>query len=60
MAHRVAPQAAEDLDKIWLHVAQDSGSIDVANRLVESSERPRRLAEFPRRRVRIVSKMKKF
>jgi toxin ParE1/3/4 len=36
MAHRVAPQAVDDLDKIWYYVARESGSIEVADRLVDS------------------------
>lgn len=36
MAHRVAPQAAKDLDDIWYYVATESGSIEIANRLVDS------------------------
>jgi len=36
MAHRVAARAADDLDDIWHYVVNESGSIDVANRLVDS------------------------
>ena len=36
MAHRVAPRAEADLDDIWLYVAKESGSMDVATRLVDS------------------------
>jgi toxin ParE1/3/4 len=36
MAHRLAPHAAEDLDSIWYHVAKESGSAEVANRLIDS------------------------
>lgn len=36
MAHRVAPLAEVDLDDIWLRVAKESGSMDVATRLVDS------------------------
>ena len=36
MAHRVAPQAASDLDDIWYYVAKESGSVEVANRLIDS------------------------
>ncbi len=39
MAHRLAPQAVEDLDSIWFYVATESGSIDAANRLVDSLAR---------------------
>ncbi len=36
MAHRLASRAADDLDEIWFYVAKASGSIDVANRVVDS------------------------
>jgi len=36
MTHRVAPQADTDLDDIWYYVAKESGSIEVANRLIDS------------------------
>jgi hypothetical protein len=36
MAHRVAPQAGTDLDDIWLYVARESGSMDVATRLIDA------------------------
>ena len=36
MTHRVAPQADTDLDNIWYYVAKESGSIEVANRLIDS------------------------
>ena len=36
MAHRVSPQAAADLDDIWYYVAKESGSIAVANHLIDS------------------------
>jgi len=36
MAHLVAPQAEADLDDIWLYVARESGSMDVATRIVDS------------------------
>jgi len=39
MAHRVAPQAVIDLDEIWLYVAQESGSSQVATRLIDSVTR---------------------
>ena len=35
MAHRVAPRAETDLDEIWLFVAEESGSIEIANRLID-------------------------
>ena len=36
MAHRVAPEAEGDLDNIWYYVAKESGSIDIADRLIDS------------------------
>jgi toxin ParE1/3/4 len=48
MAHQVAPQATDDLDDIWYYVAQKSGGIEVANRLVDSiTERFFLLASHP-------------
>jgi plasmid stabilization system protein ParE len=36
MTHRVAPRAETDLDDIWLYVANESGSIEIANRLIDT------------------------
>jgi toxin ParE1/3/4 len=36
MAHRVAPQAAVDLQNIWYYVAKESGSVDVADHLIDA------------------------
>lgn len=36
MAHRVSPQAVTDLDGIWYYVVQESGSIEIANQLIDS------------------------
>ena len=36
MAHRVTGEVEVDLDEIWLYVAKESGSMDVATRLVDS------------------------
>jgi len=36
MAHRLAPRAETDLDEIWCYVAKGSGSIEIANRLIDS------------------------
>lgn len=48
MAHRLAPHAERDLDDIWLYVAKESGSIDIANRLIDTiTERFLALANFP-------------
>ncbi len=48
MAHRVAPRAEIDLDDIWLYAAKESGSMDVATRLIDSiADRFLFLASFP-------------
>jgi plasmid stabilization system protein ParE len=48
MAHRLAPQAADDLDSIWFYVATERGSIEAANRLVDSlTQRFLLLAQHP-------------
>ena len=48
MAHRVAPRAEADLDDIWLYVAKESASMDVATRLIDSiTDRFSFLASFP-------------
>ena len=48
MAHRVAPRAAADLDEIWYYVAKESGSVEIANHLVDSiTDRFFLLASFP-------------
>jgi toxin ParE1/3/4 len=36
MAHCVAPEAEADLDNIWYYVAKESGSIEIADRLIDS------------------------
>ncbi len=36
MAHRLAPEAEADLESIWLYVARESGSAEVADRLLDS------------------------
>lgn len=36
MAHRLAPQAERDLDDIAYYVATETGSLDVAERLIDS------------------------
>jgi hypothetical protein len=40
MAHRIAPSAETDLDDIWLYVAKESGSIEIANRLIDTHHGP--------------------
>ena len=48
MAHRVAPQAEAELDDIWYYVAKESGSIEIADRLIDSiTERFYLLARYP-------------
>lgn len=36
MAHRVAPTAEADLDDIWFYVAKESGSVEIANRSIDT------------------------
>jgi toxin ParE1/3/4 len=36
MAHRLAPEAESDLDDIWYYVANESSSVKIADRLIES------------------------
>jgi len=36
MAHRLAPQVEFELDDIWYYVARESGSIKIADRLIDS------------------------
>lgn len=36
MAHRLAPEAEADLDSMWYYVAPKSGSIEIADRLIDS------------------------
>ncbi len=36
MAHRFSPEAEDELDSIWHYIATESGSIDVADRFIES------------------------
>ena len=48
MGHRRTPQAYSDLDEIWYYVATRSGSIETADRLVDSiTDRFRLLATHP-------------
>jgi len=35
-AFRLSPEAEDQLDSIWLHIARESGSIDIANRVIDS------------------------
>jgi len=36
MEHRLAPEAEAELDGIWYYVAKESGSIEIADRLIDS------------------------
>lgn len=36
MGHHLAPEAEAELDEIWYYVAKESGSIEIADRLVDS------------------------
>ena len=48
MPHRIAPRAERDLDEIWLYVARQSSSIEIANRLVDGiADRFLTIASFP-------------
>ncbi len=39
MAHRISPLAEADLDDIWYYIATESGSVEAADRLVDSLTR---------------------
>jgi toxin ParE1/3/4 len=46
---RILPTAEAELDDIWLYIARESGSIDIANRLIDGlTERFFLLALHPR------------
>ena len=48
MAHRIAREAEDELDQIWYYVAIESGSADVADRLIDSlTTRFFMLARYP-------------
>jgi toxin ParE1/3/4 len=36
MAHRLAPQVIVEFDEIWFYLASETGSVDIADRLIES------------------------
>ena len=45
---RLSPEAEAELDGIWIHMARDSGSVDLATRVVEGiNERFWLLARYP-------------
>jgi toxin ParE1/3/4 len=49
MAHRLAPEAARDLDDIAYYIANETGSVAVAERLIESiASRFNLLASHPK------------
>lgn len=49
MPHLRSPQADSDLDDIWLYIASESGSVDVADRVIDSIVgRFLLLARYPR------------
>jgi hypothetical protein len=39
MAHRLSPEAEAELDGIWYYIATESGSMDVADRFIDSLTR---------------------
>ena len=48
MGFRLLPEAEAELDDIWLYVARDSGSIEIANRLIDTiTERFWLLGRYP-------------
>jgi toxin ParE1/3/4 len=48
MAHRLAPGAEVELDEIWFWTAKESGSVEIADRLIDSiTERFSLLARHP-------------
>jgi toxin ParE1/3/4 len=48
MAHRIAPEADAELDGIWYYIAKESGSIEIADRVIDSvTDRFFLLARFP-------------
>jgi toxin ParE1/3/4 len=48
MAHVRSPQADSDLNSIWYYVASESGSVEIADRLIDSiTERFFLLANYP-------------
>jgi antitoxin ParD1/3/4/toxin ParE1/3/4 len=45
---RLSPEAESELDSIWIHIARESGSTDIATRVVEGiAERFWLLARYP-------------
>ena len=49
MAPRIAPEAEAELDGIWYYIAKESGSIEIADRVIDSvTDRFFLLAAFPK------------
>ncbi len=49
MAHRLAAKAEADLDAIWWRIATESGSVEIADRQIETiTNRFLLLARYPR------------
>jgi plasmid stabilization system protein ParE len=36
MAHRIEPRAIVDVDEVWYYIVTESGSVAIANRLIDS------------------------
>ncbi len=36
MAHRLLPEAEAELDDIWIYIAKQSGSLEIADHLIDS------------------------
>lgn len=48
MPHRLSPKAVADLEDIWFYVATESGSVDIADRLINSiADRFHLLTTYP-------------
>jgi toxin ParE1/3/4 len=48
MGHILSPQADSDLDSIWYYAASGSGSVEIADRLIDSiAERFFLLSKYP-------------
>jgi len=64
VGHRLAPEAEADLDEIWLYTARQSGSLETADRLIDSiTQRFWILAQFPfsgRRRDNLRADLRSF
>jgi plasmid stabilization system protein ParE len=39
MAHRLSPEAEVELDDIWFYIATESGSVETADRFIDSLTR---------------------